>query len=116
MSAEEHGPGPGETPAGGQDNASSDAEPQSENPSGNQSGNQSENPSETNPQAGNVIRALGEQTTARQAKQPSGRADDVPGDLPALPGQNSDLTDTGVALNAGSTCLLYTSPSPRDRG
>ncbi|MDB4416536.1 ATPase, T2SS/T4P/T4SS family [bacterium] len=99
MSAEEHGPGPGETPAGGQDNASSDAEPQSENPSENPSGNQSE----TNPQAGNVIRALGEQTTARQAKQPSGRADDVPGDLPALPGQNSDLTDTGVALNAGST-------------
>ena len=95
MSAEEHGPGPGETPAGGQDNASSDAEPQSEN--------QSENQSETNPQAGNAIRALGEQTNAQQANQPSGQADDVPGDLPALPGQNSDLTDTGVALNAGST-------------
>ena len=26
------------------------------------------------------------------------------------------LLDTGMALTAACTCLLYTSPSPRDRG
>ena len=97
MSAEEHGPGADENHSGKENQVS--AQGQSQVPGSPRPQETVQPDTELSDAAGAVTPEVGSAQAAAGGM--------LPDDLPALPGQNSDLTDAGAALGAGSSEVVW---------
>ena len=113
MSAEEHGSSSDPTPTGAGNHSDGDSQPQRVHPPPEDGNADPAGQSEVAPQGGNGLRPTEESEVVAPEDRGSATATvsqgevdafgAVPEKLPAIPGQNSELSDAGSALGAGST-------------